>query len=210
MKKILIIILCALIVFLLYSLVVLWPINAITYNEDYSEIYYNNNTYINYENYSGRYCVDDDYEDRVKIDTIPYGIFFLLGALTEFYGNDIENPDFITNSRTTDLYVRQDITFNNDSTLFVCDINEPYSFTITDITSGEIIPFSMDDRHEYKTICEFKVYIDPYPYLIKWISICERDGQLYLQDVWDSDYYPLNDDFIDDLYRLKLDTYTRN
>ena len=106
--------------FTIFSLIVLSPPDTITYNEDYTELYYNGYTYIDYGNANGKYDTDP-YEDTdywVKIATMSY--FFPLG-ITEYYGNDLDNPDVIITVRGQYFFVRKDITIDQHSMLSVCD-----------------------------------------------------------------------------------------
>ena len=141
------------------------------------------------------------------IATKPYGFFYSLGAVTKYYGNNLENPTFITNSRTIDIYVREDITLDFDSELSVCDTQEPYEFKISDVITSNSIAYRVEEEDKFTSICNFYVAFKQYPYIKLWIEIHEYEDKLYLQDVFDSDYYEITDSFEEDIYRLGLDTF---
>lgn len=183
--------------------------NAISYNDDASKIYYNGRTYINYDNTNGKYRFDieEDSEYWVDIAIKPYGVFYVLGAVTKYYGNDIENPDFITNSRTVDFYVREDITFDRDTELSICDTQSPYHFKISDVITGDSIEYNVEQEDKFARVCNFFAAFKEYPYIKLWIEIYEYNDKLYLQDVWNSDYYEMTDQFKQDIYRLEINTF---
>lgn len=182
------------------------PVNTISYNDDATEMYYNGHTYINFNNYNGKYCFNLEDDNWINIATMPYGYFYILDAVTVYYGNDAENPDFITNSRTIDFYVREDLSFDRNTELSLCDAESPYCFKISEITTGNVIEYVIDKEEQFTKICDFNVAFEQYPYVMLWIQIYEYDGKLYFQDVWDSDYYEITDEFKEDIYRLGLNT----
>ena len=210
MKKITAVLLSFLICVSLCACAALSPLKTISYNDDCTELYYNGRTYIDYQNTNGKYRIDFDDPNCVKIATMPYGYFYILGAVTIYYGNDAANPDFITDSRTQSFYVREDISFGRDTELSVCDADEAFSFTLSEVTTGETIGYSHDQSNLFSELCNFFVTLEPYSFVKQWISIYESDGKLYLQDVWDSDYYAITDEFKDDIYRLDLNTFDYN
>ena len=183
--------------------------NTISYNDNATEMYYNGNTYINYNNTNGKYRFDleNDTDNWVKLATMPYDFFYILGAVTVYYGNDLENPEFITNSRTSDFYVREDVAIDHGLELSVCDIEEYFSFRISDVITENSIDYSFDKRLDYQEICNFFAAFEDYPGVKLWITICELNGKLYLQDVYNSDYYEITDAFKEDLYRFSIHTF---
>ena len=130
MKRIVALLLSIAICVLFCSCTPLSKPNTISYTDDYTEMYYNGYTYINYNNYDGKYRFDleKDTDNWVEIATMPYGFFYILGAVTVYYGNDAEKPDFITNSRTEDFYVREDIVIDHSLSLSACDTDTPFLF----------------------------------------------------------------------------------
>ena len=58
MKRIVAFLLALVFCVLLCSCASLSKLNTISYNDDVSEMYYNGYTYINYNNYNGKYRVD--------------------------------------------------------------------------------------------------------------------------------------------------------
>jgi len=209
LKKLMALLLSFVICLLLSSCTPLSNSNAISYNNDASEMYYNGHTYIDYNNTNGKYRFDvkQNTECWVEIATKPYGIFYVLDAVTTYYGNDKENPAFITNSRTIDFYVREDLTLDYDSELSACDTQEPYDFKISDVITGNPIAYGIDQKKNFTSICNFFVAFKEFPCVKLWIEIYEYEGKLYLQDVWDSDYYEITDAFKNDIYRLGLNAF---
>ena len=176
--------------------------DILVFTDDASELRYQDQTYINIRNNSGKYQVDYDSEELVKIVEFPYGYG---DNIETFYGNDIENPDFIVDKSSEYFYVRQDVTIDHSFMLSARDTDEPFCFRISDITTGAVIPFVFDQKAEFAVLCDFFATFEAYPSLYLWITISERDGRLYLQDVWDSDYYALTDAFVETLYNFGLD-----
>lgn len=184
-------------------------LDTISYNDDFTEMYYNGYTYINYNNSGGKYCTnhEEDTDNWCEIARMPYGFFYILGAVTVYYGNDNEKPDFITNSRTPEFYVREDITIDNNSTLSVNDTPDPFYFNLTDVTTGNVIAFDIDKMYEFNEVCNFFVTFEDYPGVQLWITISEYDGKLYLQDVFNSDYYEITNTFKEYLYREGINNF---
>lgn len=213
MKRMIALLLSFAICILLCSCAPLSKLNTISYNDDASEMYYNGNTYINYNNYNGKYRVDlerdDDSDNWVKIATMPYSFFTytFLGAVTEYYGNNAENPELITNTRSFDFYVRKDITIDHSLTLSVRDTDTPFRFNIADATTGNVITYDLDKRYDFKEVCNFFATFEDYPGVQLWITIRKYNGKLYLQDVEDSDYYEITEAFKEDLYRFGINTF---
>ena len=79
------------------------PSGTIEWDYDDNGIIYNGTKYVNTENYNGKISTDYDSEHCVKIATMPYS--YLLGAVSVFYGNELENPDIISCNRGHDVYV---------------------------------------------------------------------------------------------------------
>ena len=187
------------------------PANTIKYNDGASKIYYNGHTYINTNNTNGKY-IFNNHEDEywVEIATMPYGIFYILDAVTAYYGNHKEKPDFITNSRTIDFYVREDLTFNHNTELFICDEKTSYNFKISEVTTGNVIEYRAEKEESFIKTCNFVVSFEKYPFIQQRIAIYKYGDKFYLQDVWDSDYYEITKEFEEDIFRLginNLDDY---
>lgn len=166
-------------------------------------LHYNGRAYVN----SGsKYYADTDSEDCVKIAVRPYGFFYLLGAVTVFYGNDAENPEYISPSRGHDLYVREDLKIDFDSLLTIQDTEEVYNFRISDIITGESLDLESYDRcaNSFEEVCDFNAWIEPDNFAYMWIFILKKDGNYYLQDSDESDLYLIKDGFETELERLGL------
>lgn len=179
----------------------------VSYNDDSSSLYYNGRTYINYNNHNCKYRTNVENIGWKKIAWQPYGFFFILGAVTEFYGNDVNNPDFIANSRTVDLYVREDITLDHNTRLCVSDCSEPYSFVFSEVTTGKVIAFDLEQKDAYTEICNFFVTLEEYPLIEQWFTVWQIGDNIYIQDNWDSDFYEITDGFMEDIYRFGLDSF---
>jgi len=202
MKRIIAILLSFSICVCLCSCTPLSPKDTITHNDDASEIYYNGRTYVLIRND----CYGIDIENMTKIATIPYGFFYLLGAVTIFYGNNGENPDFITENRTDSFYLREDLTLDHTTQLSVSNLDSPYCFTIAEVTTDQALPYVYEEgRHPI--LCNFIVTFEQYPQISMYLSIHEYDSKLYLQKGWGSDYYEITEDFKSEIYRLGLNTY---
>ena len=187
--------------YVIHSLIVLSPLDTITYNEDYSELYYNGHTYIEYVNTSGKYNTDpqEDADYWVKIATMPY--FFPL-AITEYYGNDLNDPDVITTVRAHRFYVRKDIVIDQHSMLSVCDAPEVFRFRISDVITENLVAFDLEAEKQCKEACNFQAAFEAYPGVTLDITISVLDGKFYLQDNFLSDYYEITEDFHQELLRL--------
>ncbi|MGN0492816.1 MAG: hypothetical protein ACI4F7_04135 [Acutalibacteraceae bacterium] len=178
------------------------PSDTIMYTAD-GNLHYNGRAYVN----SGsKYYADTDSEDCVKIAVRPYGFFYLLGAVTVYYGNDAENPEYISPSRGHDLYVREDFKIDFDSLLTIQDTEEVYSFRISDIVTAESLDLESYDRsaNSFEEVCDFDAWIEPDNFAYMWITVLEKDGSYYLQDSNLSDLYLLKDGFETELERLGL------
>ena len=209
MKRIVALMLSVTICVLFCSCTPLSKLNTISYNDDATEMYYNGYTYVNYDNYNGKYRFDikNDTDNWIQITTMPYGFFYILGAVTVYYGNDAEKPDFITNSRTIDFYVREDVVIDHSLSQSVCDTDTPFLFSIADVTTENMIAYDFDKRFAFNEVCNFFATFEDYPGVKLWITIYELNGKLYLQDVYDSDYYEITDAFKEDLYRFGVNTF---
>lgn len=183
------------------------PRGTIVYNLDATEMYYNGNTYLNYRNYNGKYRFDPkkDTDNWVKIATMPY--VYILNAVTVYYGNNAENPDFITNTRTHDFYVREGLAFDHNTSLSLCDTEIPYRFQISEIITENVIEYEVGIEKQFEEICNFYAAFEQFPSIRLWITVFRRGDSLYLQDVWNSDYYEITDVFAQDIYRLGLDAF---
>lgn len=173
--------------------------NTIAYNSDNSKIYYNGYTFLNLHNYNGKYQIDLKNEECIEIARVPYGFWYVLGAVTVVYGNNQEKPDYIANNRTTDLYLREDLCINHNTKLVLQHNGESFSFTIAEATTGEKVEYSLDEFQEYSTLLDFIVTIEQFPSISMHISIVKKDGIMFIQDCHDSDYYVITQDFFDSL-----------
>lgn len=179
----------------------------ISFSEDGRELYYHGYTYRDADNYSGKYRVEMEHDGIVQVAEFPYGYG---GNIERFYGNEVEAPAFIVNKSFTYFYIREDITLDHSDMLVVHDTKEPLRFRISEVTTGEVIPFeSFEQKSQLTVLCDFFAEFEAYPGLNLWITISEYNGKLYLQDVWDSDYYEITDAFTEDLHRTGADRLQR-
>ena len=70
------------------------PKDTIVWNEEDNSITYNGIKYFNTNNTNGKISTDYNSEHCVKIATMPYS--YLFGAISVFYGDDLENPTIIS------------------------------------------------------------------------------------------------------------------
>ena len=74
------------------------PKDTIIWNEEDNSITYNGIKYTNTNNNNGKISTDYDSEHCVKIATMPYS--YLLGAVSVFYGDKIQNVKLFLKSET--------------------------------------------------------------------------------------------------------------
>ena len=168
------------------------PKDTIIWNEEDNSITYNGIKYTNTNNYNGKISTDYDSEHCVKIATMPYS--YLFGATSVFYGDDLENPDIISCSRGGDVWIREGMDIDNLIMNNNCVVNDSFSFKICDVITEESIPFSLESRH-YLVVNFEKFSLNDYPAFSFWPEIVLIDGELYLQYVWNSDFYKITDEF---------------
>ena len=204
MKKIIILLLTFVICITLFACAFFLKKDTIQYSNNGSRLYYNGYTFNNCNNTNGRYIFDKSDKDWIKIATEPYGIFYLIGSTTVYYGNNQNNPDFIINSRTSDIYVNDSITLDFDTELKICKTNE--KFSISKITTDNVLKYRSDRENQFTPICNFEVNFSKYPFIKKIINVLKYNDKYYMQDVWNSDYYEITTDFLNDIHRLGLVT----
>lgn len=162
---------------------------------------YNDNIYIQYSNTNGKFDADIEGQDSVKIATRPFGFFYILGAVTEYYANDSENPEYIFAPRGYCFYVRNDLTIDHNSLLTVYNNEESYSFKINDVILEEKIEFEVYDNNRLNSNSPFEevrvleAWIEPDKFAFLNINIIKQADKYYLQDSWDSDLYLLKEEF---------------
>ena len=170
------------------------PKDTIVWNEEDSSITYNGIKYINTNNYNGKISTDYDSEHCVKIATMPYS--YLLGAVSVFYGDDLENPDIISCSRGGDVWIREGMDIDELIMTNNCVVSDSFSFKICDIITEELIPYSFELESRHALVVNFARFpLEDYPAFRFWPEIVLIDGELYLQYVWDSDFYKITDEF---------------
>ena len=167
------------------------PEGTIEWNEDNS-ITYKETKYISIMNSNGKIKTDYDSKHCVKIATMPYS--YILGAVSVFYGDDFEDPDIISCSRGGDVWIKDgmdidELIMNNN-----CVVNDSFAFRICDVITGEYIPYSSEVRN-WRTLTNdfYGMQLEKYPAFGFDITIEQIDGELYLQYVWNSDFYKITD-----------------
>ena len=169
------------------------PKDTIIWNED-SSITYNGIKYTYTNNYNGKISTDYDSEHCVKIATMPYS--YLFGAVSVFYGDDLENPDIISCSRGEDVWIREGMDIDELIMTNNCVVSDSFSFKICDIITEESIPYSFEVESRHAWAVNFAGFpLEDYPAFSFWPQIVSVDGELYLQYVWDSDFYKITDEF---------------
>ena len=168
------------------------PKGTIVYNEDDS-ITYNGVKYINTRNYNGKIRCDYDSEHCVKIAAMPYS--YLLGALSVFYGDNLESPDIISCSRGENVWLRDGMDIDEIIMTNNCVFNDSFSFRICDVITEESIPYS-NELHNAEAVVDFKQFIlEDYPAFSFYVDIDAIDGELYLKYFYYSDHYKITEEF---------------
>ena len=170
------------------------PKDTIVWNEEDSSITYNGIKYTNTNNYNGKIRTDYDSEHCVKIATMPYS--YLLGAVSVFYGDDLENPDIISCSRGGNVWIREEMDIDELIMTNNCVVSDSFSFKICDVITEESIPYSSELETKHYRLVYFEQFpLEDYPAFSFWPEIVLIDGELYLQYVWNSDFYKITDEF---------------
>ena len=173
------------------------PKDTIVRNEEDDSITYNGIKYINTNNTSGKISTDYDSEHCVKIATIPYS--YLLGAVSVFYGDDLENPTIISCERTGDVWIKEGMDIDALIMTNNCAVNDYFSFKICDVITDKSIPYSYELGKISHEMLFLGMPLEDYPAFSTYIYIISLDGELYLQYVYDSDFYKITDEFEDEL-----------
>ena len=170
------------------------PKDTIIWNEEDDSITYNDIKYTNTNNYNGKISTDYDSEHCIKIATMPYS--YLLGAVSVFYGDDLENPDIISCSRGGDVWIREGMDIDELIMTNNCVVSDSFSFKICDIITEESIPYSFEVESKHAWAVSFARFpLEDYPAFSFWPEIVSVDGELYLQHAWNSDFYKISDEF---------------
>ena len=173
------------------------PQGTIVLNDDYS-IMYNGTKYVSTDNYNGKIQADYDSEDCVKIATMPYS--YLLGAVSMFYADDSHDPDIISCDRGGDDWVREGMDIDELIRKNRCVVSDTFSFRICDVITDEVIPYSSELGDRYSLVGYLRFPLEDYPAFSFHVTVVPIDGELYLQYVWNFDFYRITDEFEADLY----------
>ena len=170
------------------------PKDTIVRNEEDNSITYNGIKYTNTNNYNLKISTDYNSEHCVKIATMPYS--YLLGAVSVFYGNELENPDIISCNRGHNVWIREGMNIDDLIMTNNCVVSDSFSFKICDIITEESIPYSVELESRHALVVNFARFpLEDYPAFRFWPEIVSVDGELYLQYVWNSDFYKITDEF---------------
>lgn len=199
-KRISLILILTLCVLCLSSCALLHPIwseHTLTISEDEEDtIYYNGRKYI--ENDFGFLYSYPDFENEwVHIATKPWDpvVYAVLGTVSEYYGNDADNPTVITCSRGAFLWFREDIMLDYTSTLSICDYEESFRFSISEIITENKLAYSEDIDRKAKYQKRIRVIFTECPPVSTSLVFYMIDGTLYLQTVYMNDYYEVTEEF---------------
>ena len=170
------------------------PKDTIIWNLDNS-ITYNGIKYTNTNNSYGKISTDYDSEHCVKIGTMPYS--YLFGTVSYLYGDDLENPDILARSGGgNDLWIREGMDIDELIMTNNCVVSDSFSFKICDVITEESIPYSFELESRHYSLVNFEQFpLEDYPAFRFWPEIVSVDGELYLQYVWNSDFYKITDEF---------------
>ncbi len=165
-------------------------------------IIYNEMRYVEAPNYNGKIKILDYNSDNcVKIATLPRS--YILAAVEVFYADSYDNPTIIYLIRNGQLWVKEgmdidEMIMNNNAV-----ISDSFSFRINDVTTGEVLPRRETGNRdsEYDLYTFRMIPLEDYPMFTYYVRISSVDGELYLQYVFDSDYYKITDEFANVLYQ---------
>ena len=207
LNVILVILICCLILIVLIpaimmvgSYIYFWrelsPKDTLVLDDDYNLIYHGTK-YIDTENHSGLIRADYNSADFIHIATLPRT--YLLPSFSEFYGDELENPDLIYCTRGDELWIKEgmnvdDLIMNNN-----CVVSDSFSFRICDVITDEKIPYSSKLSHTQELVDFGIIPLEDYPAFGIWVTITSVDGTSYLQYGWDSDFYEITDEFATEL-----------
>ena len=172
------------------------PPDTIEWNADDS-ITYNGTKYVSIGNSNGKIRADYDSEDCVKIATMPFS--YLLGAVSVFYADNTEDPDIISCDRGNDIWVREGINIDELIMDNLCAVSDTFSFRIRDVITDEVIPYSSELGNR-RSLLNLWFPLEEYRAFSFCVTVVPLDGELYLQYVWNSDFYKITDEFEADLY----------
>ena len=66
--------------------------------------------------------------------------------------------------------------------------------------TDEVIPYSSELGDRYSLVGYLRFPLEDYPAFSFHVTVVPIDGELYLQYVWNSDFYRITDEFEADLY----------
>ena len=175
--------------------------SPVTFNADYSELYYHGYTYRCDEHYTV------DIKDKACIWITD--ITGLIGT-NSYYGNDVEKPDYLWEKFRGEFWLREDLCIDRDTplTLWRCWHDHKYldlqgnEFTIAEVTTGEVVRLTLDNDEDFDLLYDFDVKVTPYSAVYQNILIHEKDGVFYMQESFKSDYYVITQEFYDEISRI--------
>ena len=177
------------------------PADTIEWMDD-GRIRYNGTIYESIENYNGMISADYDAEGCVKIATMPYS--YLLGAVSVFYGDDLDDPDLIACVRGDGVWIKEGMDIHEMIMDNTCVVSDTFSFRIRDVITDEVIPYTSDMGLRSSLIGHLSCPLEDYPAFHFDVQVVPVEGKLYLQYVWDSDFYRITEEFEAALYENGL------
>lgn len=177
------------------------PSDTIEWVDD-DRIRYNGIIYESIENTNGMISADYDAEGCVKIATMPYS--YLLGAVSIFYGDDLDNPDLITCDRGRDVWIKEGMDIHEMIMDNTCVVSDTFSFRIRDVITDEVIPYSWELDNLRSLTGYLRCPLEDYPAFRFSVQVVPIEGNLYLQYVWNSDFYQITEEFEAALYENGL------
>lgn len=163
-------------------------------------IIYKEMRYVEERNNNGKINILDFNSDNcVKIATLPRS--YILAAVDVFYADSYDNPTIIYLIRNGQLWVKEgmdidEMIMNNNAV-----ISDSFSFRINDVITGEIFPYRETRDKAYDLYTFRSIHLEDFPMFTYYVIISSIDGELYLQCVWDSDYYKITEEFANALYQ---------
>jgi hypothetical protein len=177
------------------------PADTIEWMDD-GRIRYNGTIYKSIGNNNCMISAVYDSEGCVKIATMPYS--YLLGAVSVFYGDDFDDPDLIACVRGDGVWIKEGMDIHEMIMDNTCVVSDTFSFRIRDVITDEVIPYTSDMGLRSSLIGHLSCPLEDYPAFHFDVQVVPVAGKLYLQYVWDSDFYRITEEFEAALYENGL------
>lgn len=160
---------------------------------DGDDLIYRGVRYVNTENYGGTLSIDFSSDECVLLGAKVYSYLFV--GFSVYYADSADSPTLIACDRTRNVWLKEgldikDIMMNNENS-----INEDLSFKISEVTTGDVIEYSFDNRYQYKTVYYKYCPLNVCSAFYFTLSVTSYADELYIQYAWDSDLYAITDEF---------------